>query len=1020
MENAKGIDPDDLLTHLDWLGALARHLVVDQDRAKDLVQEACVVALRKRPTDPSGVRAWLGQVVRNLHRQRVRSEGNARSREVIALRTDASEATDQIAERVALQRELARLVLQLEEPGRSVILLRYYSGLLPREIADRLGVSVPVVNGRLQRALARLRSRFGAESNWSLAALGILFLEPPATALPNPPDLLHIGASTLAAGTAVTSAIKTGIGAAVVLALGISAWLVLPTKPDRLINAAPHWSRGASSDAPSPLLPSTGSERKPLDTPTHTVAIEDSEAGAHVAIFITDTDRKPISGAVVEVTGPEPRGTYSGDKEGLCSVPIQRGTGSLELRVSAIGFVPENQRVSGAERVHVVLRRAADVHGRVVTAEDGSVLSGAQVTLLEFGPNSPAPLETMTDGAGRFELHGVPLEQPRWWRVRAEGFAILLREIDVRDPSVEIELPITRAVPLGLLVVDALTGEPIQGASIRSKHTTFETDEDGRLDTSGFLSITEQQAELIVSAPSYCSLYAVVRTPELQPGVPVQLPLLAGVHLDVHLIDAMGEPVRGAFIKVSENLQARRSLVDGQDAVELVDLPKGWVIPEFAQPTNSFTDSEGRIEMIGLEPLNRWYRVRARGEDNWLTDWQDVPELGPPGSITRIELELPPPATCVITGTMTLNNQPVAGSIKWRGSSRSGSLMVGPDGTYRIEGLESGRTTFSPNPDGKIAFSRCSELLAGPWFVDVDPGKEVRYDIAMELEMASVSGQVVDASGKPQAGVAVQARSDDGCWRSLEYSDLDGRFELSVRAGPWAYTLTAGDYPDIARQTITAGAHGVELILPGAGRLKLRVVDRSTRAPLSGFALHLQHGLGGQLVLQDAMDSAFAPDPQGWFEVKLQPGAWHVFVFDDIDAASGYLPLDGGTVLVQAGNEHTVVELERERGFELDLRLADGQSCWPSTTSVFLLESDRVADLKPSVNGWAIGPGFRGLEVVDARQVKPDSNGRARVISLRPGACRFVVFPDTIVIEPEEIVVDGTESAPVEIRWTRR
>jgi hypothetical protein len=39
---------------------------------------------------------------------------------------------------------------------------------------------------------------------------------------------------------------------------------------------------------------------------------------------------------------------------------------------------------------------------------------------------------------------------------------------------------------------------------------------------------------------------------------------------------------------------------------------------------------------------------------------------------------------------------------------------------------------------------------------------------------------------------------------------------------------------------------------------------------------------------------------------------------------------------------------------------------------------------------------------------------------LRRGAHRFVAFPDTIAIEPAEVVVTGNEKEPLEIRWKPR
>ena len=171
-----GTEAEELLDHLEWLGALARQLARDAELAEDVTQDACVIALQRRPSDPSRLRGWLAQVVRNLVRERVRGEGRRRAREQGRARDAACESTDALVERVALQRELARCVLELEEPGRSVVLLRFYAGLPPREIACRQGVSTAVVHGRLQRAVTRLRRRLdhsaGGPAAWMAVLLG--------------------------------------------------------------------------------------------------------------------------------------------------------------------------------------------------------------------------------------------------------------------------------------------------------------------------------------------------------------------------------------------------------------------------------------------------------------------------------------------------------------------------------------------------------------------------------------------------------------------------------------------------------------------------------------------------------------------------------------------------------------------------------------------------------------------------------------------------------------------------------
>jgi len=273
MDNAHGIAPEDLLTHLDWLSALARQLVLDQERAKDLVQDACLVALRKHPRDASGLRGWLAQVLRNLHRQRARSEDRARAYEQSVARLDVADATGKAVERVALQRELARHVLELEEPGRTVILLRFYTGLPPSEIADKLGVSVPVVNGRLHRALARLRDRLGSEAKWDLAAWSTLLMDPvtgaPQGALSS---VTSPGAWVMAASSGVSSAVKLGVGVAVVLALGVTAWLALPTAKTAAQDAMPSATKGTQIEATPAQIDHGEQERVPVAQQAHAIS----------------------------------------------------------------------------------------------------------------------------------------------------------------------------------------------------------------------------------------------------------------------------------------------------------------------------------------------------------------------------------------------------------------------------------------------------------------------------------------------------------------------------------------------------------------------------------------------------------------------------------------------------------------------------------------------------------------------------------------------------------------------------
>ena len=58
------MDIDKLLAETQWLRALARTLVQDEDRAEEITQETFLVALKKSPSDVGGLRGWLRSVLR--------------------------------------------------------------------------------------------------------------------------------------------------------------------------------------------------------------------------------------------------------------------------------------------------------------------------------------------------------------------------------------------------------------------------------------------------------------------------------------------------------------------------------------------------------------------------------------------------------------------------------------------------------------------------------------------------------------------------------------------------------------------------------------------------------------------------------------------------------------------------------------------------------------------------------------------------------------------------------------------
>jgi len=172
------VDADALLAHGEFVRALARKLVFDDDRADDVVQETWLAALEHAPDRPRSLRAWLARVARNIALKASRTESRRRRRDEGAPPPRPPEPPPDAVDRLARGRQAVDAVLALDEPYRTTVVLRFYEDLEPREIARRLGVEGATVRTRLKRGLDMLRARLdddaGGRRAWCLALLPVL------------------------------------------------------------------------------------------------------------------------------------------------------------------------------------------------------------------------------------------------------------------------------------------------------------------------------------------------------------------------------------------------------------------------------------------------------------------------------------------------------------------------------------------------------------------------------------------------------------------------------------------------------------------------------------------------------------------------------------------------------------------------------------------------------------------------------------------------------------------------------
>src|SRR5689334_23719281 len=125
---------EDLLAQVGWIRTLSRRLVSDPDLADEVVQQTLIRATELGPRESASRRAWLGALVRNFARAGIRARSRRLVHEQRAARSERQPSVHDVVERAAVQRELVECVMDLDEPYRTTILLRFYEGQSPRQI----------------------------------------------------------------------------------------------------------------------------------------------------------------------------------------------------------------------------------------------------------------------------------------------------------------------------------------------------------------------------------------------------------------------------------------------------------------------------------------------------------------------------------------------------------------------------------------------------------------------------------------------------------------------------------------------------------------------------------------------------------------------------------------------------------------------------------------------------------------------------------------------------------------------
>jgi len=489
--SAPALPPAELFQHAEFLKRLARGLLRDEHLAEDAVQDAFVAALERPPRAEGALAGWLARVARHLALNRRTSEDRRARRERTVARAEAVDGV--VAQRLELQRFVSDLVLRLDEAKRMAIYLRYYEGLEPQAIAERLGVPVKTVKTRLARGLAELRERLDARAQGDRSAWVSAFL-PLATASRS---ALPAASAGIVGGLLMK---KTIVAAGLVLA----AWWLWRTVSSERVEGVASAEQAESvaalepaASAPPPAPPPLASQPAGRVAPAGAAAAAGDATTLSVQVVAAETGA-PLAGiglALHEPTGAwstEPGTASSGglgslrsDAEGRAAFTVPAGT-ELWLEVNSLNFAPADSAresipalASGEQRALVVrLATALELVwcGQIVDGTSEVPLAGARVERVLMDPfEGPAgEVIARSSADGRVQL-AYASWSTSYARFALDGYATGFVHLDAghERPATALPVRLLRAAELEMLVTDP-SGAPREGVQVRVSCDAYE------------------------------------------------------------------------------------------------------------------------------------------------------------------------------------------------------------------------------------------------------------------------------------------------------------------------------------------------------------------------------------------------------------------------------------------------------------------------------------------------------------------------------------------------------------------
>jgi RNA polymerase sigma-70 factor (ECF subfamily) len=811
---------EELLVHTQWLRALATRLLHDSAGAEDLVQETWIVAMARPPRAGRPVRPWLARVVRNLASNRRRAELRRVEHEQAARRPDAPRPAGEIVAELEAQRVLVEALLQLEEPLRETLVLRYYRGLDSTRIARLQGVPAGTVRRRLKEGIDELRvrldARFGdSRSSWCLLLEPLLFTQ-----------LGAAGPATAAAAGAIAPGVMTmGMSAkvaAAVAVLGIAGgwwWFQEQDDGHGTLESLPATAVLEAQAEPSqPPVSLEGAIEEELDSRRAVPG----DVPRRIAFTLLQPDGSPASNARAAACQAGSL-AWKGIANEVGEIVVDAGEpGAATLLVLAAGAAPYTQDVvlePGLQEIRLSLGGVVSgqlfVDGKLPTeayplqlrsdhplirVEDlGTTWEG-----LEIDARSATSISGRTGPDGAFRFYGLPagwkgeLTLPRYLYPRDRSLSgSMSNSILLRQAVEGLSIDLVRRIRLYGRIMATPNGKPVARARVdpflqypdEVSRSTYQpmgmTDSDGRFELI-LLSASIRGGSLLISAPDGLLARKVpVEPQELEQDKDLgDLPLVDADSTNTAkllVVDSTGNPIAGAAAGTDHEA-----------------------------PASMRTGEDGRTVLRGVVPGDSVIEVHALGYEP--TEVSVPPQLPEElvvtmrkGTVLELQLRTPSGEGTFPRIVLGADEHPIVGRRYARSFRAYYSVVATAYGAGRSDDAPAA-IHFVPDRNGHAVLNAVKPgiplrlavvdvygevVLEGMAIAPLHAGEHREIVIDLPREPRTLSGRVVDESGAPIADASVSFSTppsrktpDDLSMGMSRSTDHLGAFSFGVIFGP--------------------------------------------------------------------------------------------------------------------------------------------------------------------------------------------------------------------------------------------